>query len=100
MADDNIEDTSPPSSNPYFVRSGCELLLYNDLFSLNSIIIVPFVFLPTTGFNFSNNSTHVTPSDNQTTKKKENDENNEEIEEEEGAAAAGLYIQKMRKKEL
>jgi hypothetical protein len=87
MADDNVEDTS----HPYFVPGGCKLFVYNYLFYY-LIIIVPFVFLPTTfttGFTFANNHTHVSTSDNPTTtESKERKENDEEIEGEEGA---GMY---------
>ncbi|CAF0842617.1 unnamed protein product [Adineta steineri] len=69
MEDNDVEDTSPSSSHPFFGRSG-----------------FPFVFLPSTltgGFNFMNNHTHVSSVDDQSTTKKENDENIEEEEEEE-----------------
>ncbi len=59
------------------------------------LLLVPFVFLPTafaTGFNFSNNPTHVSTVDDPTTiESKEKKENSEEIEEEEGA---GMYKHK------
>jgi hypothetical protein len=72
------------------------LFIY-EVFLYCFIIIVPFVFLPTTlqtGFTFANNPSHVSTTDDQSTtesrKKKENEEeNNEEVEEEEGA---GMYV--------
>ncbi|CAF3348584.1 unnamed protein product [Rotaria sp. Silwood1] len=74
MADDDVEDTSPSASQPFFIRGG-----------------FPFVFLPTTfttGFTGANNHTRVPTTDDQTkteSKKKEvNDENSEEIKVEEG----------------
>ncbi|CAF0753747.1 unnamed protein product [Rotaria sordida] len=73
MADDDVEDTSPSASQPFFIRGG-----------------FPFVFLPTTfatGFTGENNHTRV-PTVNDQTKtesKKEqvDDENSEEIKVEE-----------------
>ncbi|CAF4034099.1 unnamed protein product [Rotaria sp. Silwood2] len=69
MADDDVEDTSPSASQPFFIRGG-----------------IPFVFLPTTfttGFTGENNHTRVSTVDEQTKTesktKKVNDENSEEI---------------------
>ncbi len=93
MTDDNIEDTS----HPYFVHGGCKLLFILLEFYC-SIIIVPFVFLPstlTTGFTFANNQTHVSTTDNQTATESKTKKENEEIEdeeEEEEEEEAGMYI--------
>ncbi|UJR33705.1 hypothetical protein I4U23_021134 [Adineta vaga] len=68
MGDDNMNDTSSPSSHPFFVHGG-----------------FPFVFLPTTlagGFNYTNHHTHTSLVDDRSTyeseKRAENVENNEE----------------------
>ncbi|CAM4941753.1 unnamed protein product [Rotaria socialis] len=69
MADDDVADTPPSSSRPFFVPGG-----------------FPFVFLPTTfttGFSGANNHTRISTTDDQTKtesqERKMNDENSEEI---------------------
>lgn len=61
------------------------------------LILVPFVFLPTTfttGFDRSNNSAHVSAGDEATTSEsKETKEKNDSEEEQEDEESAGMYKQ-------
>ncbi len=106
MADNDGDDPSPSSSHPFFVRGGCELIsssLFIILRFYCFINLVPFVFLPSTlstGFNFMNNHTHVSTTDDQSTNEsKKEQENNEEgeVEEEEEEEKEGMYIYRWKK---